>query len=158
MLHPPNCPGSTSVKKDLSFCPVTVPELAGAVFAARPDVPPPRHRHRVKAAAGHEHDREAPTRLRPQPCRPQPLLRIAVPQLALAAVATGTDPAVLCQSRSVMAAGSDPDDRGAAMQLRAAHARRQQLILSAVKSELAITSSAAGIDGAILHDGGRVVI
>ena len=53
-----------------------------AVFAARVDAPPARHRQRVTVAAGHEHDTRAPKHRQFQARQVQPVLGIAVPQLA----------------------------------------------------------------------------
>jgi hypothetical protein len=64
----------------------------------------------------HVHDWQAPKRLRSQPRRPQPVLLIAVPQLALVASAAGPDRPFHCQSRSVKCACSDHDDERIAMQ------------------------------------------
>ena len=79
-------------------------------------------------------------------------MHIAVPQLALAASAASPHHALLCQSRSVTAAASsDHNDERIAMELRVTDARGLQLVLAAVKSELAVLSPAAEIHGAVLH-------
>jgi hypothetical protein len=49
---------------------------------------------------------QTPKRIRSQPRRPQPILHIAVPKLAVAAAAAGLDRPVLCQSCSVQAAAT----------------------------------------------------
>ena len=139
MLATPKCPGSTRVNRCLS---VLSPWPSWALSLSPHVQTPPhaRQRHCVFTAAGHEHDGQAPKRLRPKPREPQPVLRIAVPQLAVAAAAAGPDRAVHCQSCSVQAAGHesqvcDHDDGRAAKHLCAAHARWQPLVLVAVESE-----------------------
>jgi hypothetical protein len=78
-------------RKHLRACRVAVAELAVEAVAARVDSPPARHRQRVTVAAGHEHDARVPKHRQTQARRAQPVLGIAVPQLAGAVGAAGQD-------------------------------------------------------------------
>ena len=70
-----------------------------------------------------------------QPHRAQPVLLIAVSQLALVADAAGPYRTFPSHSRSVKCAGSDHVDERIAMFLCAAHARMAPLVLAAIESE-----------------------